>query len=503
MMRPSRATLSRAGLATLRLVVVAGAAGGAIQAAHATTWTADLSTGPARAGAASAPSALTSSTVVCPGAELSGLNGVKDVAVPARVAAASAPAASVQALLGRPPGRGSLGIAGLTPGAKERARVTSHTVAVADASSTGAVSVTGSGGLASGVVATQEWRVDRPGLRGLVSVPCGAAVQDAWLVAGGGDPGRQERLVLVNPGANVVTADIAMYGAAGPISSPNGQDVVVPAHGRATVLLDAISSAEKTPVVHVSTAGGLVYAVVNDTWTDGSVAAGSDDASPVAAPARTVIIPAVAVGGPTTVRVAVPGTHDAVVQLRTLTGAGGSPLPKGGVATIKAHCVGEFDLGALPAGTYAVQLTSDEPVVAGALAVRRSKGAPGDFAWSGASAPVTGLAGAAFVPSSAAGPVTRALTLVSSSDQATAEVTLVDAAGAPTVRRIEVPADSTSALALPAGTAQVWVRRSSGAGALRGAVVSTSGAGAAQLLATTTLAPAPLTTLTTRVLPLP
>lgn len=503
MNRPNRTTLTRTSLATLRVLVVAGAAGGAIQAAHATTWTADLSTGATRAAAASAPSPLTSSTVVCPGGELSGIPGVKDVAVPARVAAASAPAASVRVLLGRAPGAGALGVGSIALGAKDTASGTNRAVVVANAPSAGAVAVTGSGGLATGVVATQEWRVDSPGLRGLVSVPCGAAVDDAWLVAGGGDPGRQERLVLVNPGGNVVTADIAMYGAAGPIPSPNGQDVVVPAHGRTTVLLDAISSAEKTPVVHVTTAGGLLYAVVNDTWTDGSVAAGSDDASPVAAPSKTVVIPAVAVGGATTVRVAVPGTHDAVVQLRTLTSAGGAPLPRGGVATIKAHSVGEFDLGALPAGTYAVQLTSDEPVVAGALAVRRAEAAPGDFAWSAASAPITGLAGAAFVPSSASGPVTRSLNLVSSADPATAEVTVVDAAGTPSVRSIEVPADSTAALAMPAGTTQVWVRRSSGAGALRGAVVSTSGLGAAQMVATTNLAPAPLTTLTTRVLPLP
>ncbi len=503
MKRPTRPTVKRVGLAALRAVVVAGAAGGVVQAAQATSWSADLSSATTRASAAGAPTALTSSTVICPGAELSGISGVKDVAVPAKVAAAAAPADAVQALLGRAPGAGTLGVGSVTAGARPSASGTNRAVVVGGVPASGAVGVSGAGGLAPGVVATQEWRVDSKDLRGLVSVPCGSAVDNAWIVAGGGDPGRQERLVLVNPGANVVTADIAMYGAAGAIVSPNGNDVVVPAHGRATVLLDAISSAEKTPVVHVTTAGGLVYAAVNDTWTDGSVAAGSDDASPVAAPATTLVIPAVAVNGPTKVRVAVPGNHDAVVQLRTIGPGGGSPLPKGGVATVKAHSVGEFDLGGLPAGTYAVQVTADEPVVAGALAIRRASGAPGDFAWSGASAPISAVAGAAFVPSSGAGAVARALTLVSSGDPASAEVTVVDASGTPTVRNVEVPADSTAAVALPAGTSQVWVRRTAGEGALRGAVVSTSGAGAAQLLATANLAPAPLTTLTTRVLALP
>ena len=502
MKRPDRPTVRRGLLAAVRVVVVAGAAGGVIQAAHATTWSADLSSGGARTAASNAPIALTSTAISCPGGELSGIAGVRDIAVPARIAAASGPSATVRALLGRAQGAGTLSVGPLAAAPSSPANASAPLV-TADAPASGAAAVAATGGRAPGVVAGQEWRVDTKDLRGLVSVPCGAAVDDAWLIAGGGDAGRQERLVLVNPGANVVTADIAVLGAGGPIVSPNGNDVVVPAHGRATVLLDAISSAEKTPVVHVRTAGGLVYAVLNDTWTDGSIAAGSDDASPAAAPATSVVIPAVAVSGSATVRVAVPGSHDAVVQLRTIGTGGGVPLPKGGVATIKARSVGQFDLTGLAPGTYAVQVTADEPVVAGAVALRRASGAPGDFAWSGASAPIAGLAGAAFVPTSGATAVARTLTLVSSGDPATAEVTVVDATGKPTVRSVDVPADSTASLVLPAGVTQVWVRRSAGDGTLRGAVVDTSGVGAAQLVATTTLAPAPLTTLTTRVLPLP
>lgn len=503
MKRPDRPTVRRGLLAAVRVAVVAGAAGGVIQAAHATTWSADLSSGTARTAGSNAPIALTSTAISCPGGELNGIAGVREIAVPARIAAASGPSATVRAMLGQAQGAGTLGVGSLAAAASSPPANVSAPLVTADAPASGAAAVTATGGRAPGVVAGQEWRVDTKDLRGLVSVPCGAAVDNAWLVAGGGDTGRQERLVLVNPGANVVTADIAVLGASGPIVSPNGNDVVVPAHGRATVLLDAISSAEKTPVVHVSTAGGLVYAVLNDTWTDGSIAAGSDDASPVAAPATSVVIPAVAVSGSATVRVAVPGSHDAVVQLRTIGTGGGVPLPKGGVATIKARSVGQFDLTGLAPGTYAVQVTADEPVVAGAVALRRARGGPGDFAWSGASAPIAGLAGAAFVPTSGATAVARTLTLVSSGDPATAEVTVVDATGKPTVRSVDVPADSTASLALPAGVTQVWVRRSAGDGALRGAVVDTSGVGAAQLVATTTLAPAPLTTLTTRVLPLP
>ena len=53
-------------------------------------------------------------------------------------------------------------------------------------------------------------------LRGLATAACAAGGSDLWLLGGGADPGRQERLVLTNPGDNPVTADVTVHGAAGP-----------------------------------------------------------------------------------------------------------------------------------------------------------------------------------------------------------------------------------------------------------------------------------------------
>ena len=95
------------------------------------------------------------------------------------------------------------------------------------------------------------------------------------------------------PGGNPVTVDATLHGPDGAVSSPNGKGILVPAHGRASFLLDSISGDLASPVVHVVAEGGVVGAVVNDTWLDGTRAGGSDDALPAAAPSRDQVIPAV------------------------------------------------------------------------------------------------------------------------------------------------------------------------------------------------------------------
>ncbi|CCH78399.1 putative secreted protein [Nostocoides japonicum T1-X7] len=484
-----------------RLVLVAGVAAGAVRVAETTSWSADLSTATRSTTTGTSQTTVREAELICPGRELTGIPGVRDVATPGRVTAAAPPAATVTPLLGRPPGAGTLHVGALSAGASTGSAPSPSSVS-AGLPASGAVAVGATKGLAPGLVATQEWSTTGTSLRGLVTASCLAPTDDAWLVGGAGAPGRQERLVLANPGANVVTADVALIGASGPVRSPNGTGVVVPAHGRTTILLDALSSTEKSPVAHVTTRGGLVYAALADTWLDGSVPAGADDVTPTAAPGRTVVIPAVALAGQGRLRVAVTGSHEAVVQVRTLSASGGAPLPKGGVATVAGHSVAEFDLSGVPAGTYAVQVTSDEPVVAGAVVFRRSGSGVGDFAWSAAAEPVGVLAGTTF-PATSGRPPSRTLGLVSSGATATVAVTVVAKDGRASTRAVGIGEDSTASLALPSGVRAIWVHRTAGTGAVRGAVVSTVPASGSPLISVVGLAPAPLTAASTAVVPLP
>ena len=162
-----------------------------------------------------------------------------------------------------------------------------------------------------------------------------------------------------------------MLGARGPVPSPNGRGVVVAPYGRTVVLLDAIAGQENVPVLHVVASGGEVAAVLDDTWLDGVVPRGGDDAAPAAAPAREQVVPAVRVDGAASVRVAVPGADEAVVQTRVLTAGGPRPVPRDAVVRVAGHSSRDIDLSALPRGAYAVQVRADVPVVAAAMVERR------------------------------------------------------------------------------------------------------------------------------------
>jgi hypothetical protein len=433
------------------------------------------------AGAAPAGSGATnpvrSSSLVCPGPELKGIKGVDDADVPVRVAAAAAP---LRALTGLQPttAAGELSAARMPSGALGAPVTDRGANLSADQSTAAGVLVSGSESMAAGVAAAQSWLVPSGDLRSLGGAPCGQPGAEFWILAGGGDPGRQERLVLTNPGGNPVTVDATLHGADGPVSSPNGKDIVVPAHGRTSFLLDSISGDLASPVVHVVAEGGVVGAVVNDTWLDGTRAAGSDDAVPAAQPSRDQVIPAVTVAGRSVLRVAVPGDSEAVVQARVLTAEGARALPGGGVIRIDGGAVRDIDLSKLPEGNVGIQVRADVPVVAAAMVTRALPGKPGDLAWTTSTPPITGVAGLPLVSST---PVQRFLAMTSSGDTAGVEIETVDAKGVETSHRQQLGVDASGVLEVT-GAASVWVHRVSGQGRLRAGVVSVQSDASGQLI---------------------
>ena len=422
----------------------------------------------ARAGATST---VRSAALVCPGPEMKGLAGLPDAPVDVRVAAVASPQRALTGLH-LPTAAGEVVIAGLAAGPRLRQATGRGLVAEVTQSRPVALLATGREALAPGLAAAQWWLVPGGDHRSLGTVPCGRPRADAWLLAGGASPGRQERLVLSNPGDNPVTVDVTLHGAGGPVASPTGRGVIVPSQGRTTVLVDSISRTEATPAVHVEARGGLVHAVLNDQWLDGSVAAGSDDTPAAAAPSRDQVVPAVAVGGTSILRVAVPGSAEAVVQARVLTASGPRALPRGGVVRVAGGAVRDLSLQGLPDGVYAVQVRADVPVVAGAVTLRRpAPNAPGDLAWTTSTEPVAGVAGAPLPTQGLAGrPMQRMLSLTSAHGAVNVEVITSDASGAPTSRRLTVPADAVTAVDLT-GASSVWVHRVSGPGRLRAGVV--------------------------------
>jgi Family of unknown function (DUF5719) len=469
--------------ATLAAAAGVGLVAGAMHAQGA------LAVGPRGAGdlsSAGATAPVRGASVVCPGPELKGVQGLDDLPVGVRVAAAAAP---TEALGDLSPATtaGSLSVDAMPQGTVAHPLSTRGQLTTGDVSDAKSVLVSGTQSLAPGLAAVQSWFVADGDRRSLGSVPCGQAVADSWIMAGGAEAGRQERLVLTNPGGNAVSVDVTMYGSQGAVASSIGKGLVVPPHGRTAFLLNSISGSVPSPAFHVLAQGGVVAAVVNDLWLDGTRAAGSDDAIPSAPPAREQVIPTVTVAGRALLRVAVPGDGEAVVQARVLTAHGARALPTGGVTRIAGGTVRDIDISSLPADTVGLQVRADVPIVAAAMVSRAAAGKPSDFAWCVSTAPITGVAGMPLVePAGEPQPLGHALTISAAGGSAQVRVVTVDGRGAVQTHTVSVPADSTTAVTAT-GATEVWVSRLSGAGRVHAGVISWVNDSSGTLITTTPL----------------
>lgn len=449
-MSPAIWGLVRAGAA-----LVAGV--GLTYAAVQVPWTANLGGDAAATNAATATVAPVSSSVLsCPGPETEGLAGVPAVPGTTTVIAASPPAQVMQGVdvAGT---AGSLAVTA-TPGGTSvgttdaRGRLVQGPLTGA---STGQVVATGA--LAGGLAALQTTVTTDGDDRSAVATACQAPRAELWLVAGGGGSGRRERVVLTNPGANTVNADVTVLGSGGTLPSANGQNVAVPPRGRTSLLVDALVGPEATPVVHVVATGGVLSGVVEDSWVDAAVGRGADDAAPAADPSEEQVVPAAYLDGPARLRVAVPGAEETVVQARALTKDGPVALPDDGVVRVPGGTVREIDLGTVAPGAYAIQVRADHPVVAGVMAERRPKATgQSDFGWTTSASPVDVVAGAP-LPAGA----TASAMLVATGGPATATIYVVAESGSIDVRPFSLAADSVATLDV-SNARQVWVRTTEG-----------------------------------------
>ncbi|KGN36961.1 DUF5719 family protein [Knoellia subterranea] len=440
---------------------------------------------------------IASASLSCPGPELSGIDGVDDLEVPARVGAATAP----ESVLGREVQVTGSGKLAVTSGGETKTSGETTTrgesTTVDELPNGDASDVVATGSLAPGLAAAQEWAVARAELRGLATVPCAGPGADMWLVAGGGAAGRQERLILTNPGANEVSVDLQALGRKGLLASPTGS-VVVPAHGRVSMLVDAITGAEESPAVRVLATGGSVRAVMSDIWLDGSVAAGAETSVPTAAPSKHQVIPAAlisAAGG--SIRIAVPDRQQAVVSARVIGPDGVVPLSGGGVTRVPGRSTSELPITGLKAGTYAVEVTSDVPVVAALWSSWRVGTGVGDFAWAPSTPAATGLLGGAY-PSDEDGPERSVDVVVTGGP---AKVALTWRAGADWKTEVFDLSQDTARAVDVGRTDAIWVRKVSGAGEVRSSVASTSGQNTAPFVSVSPLVDTPVTSEVSRAFP--
>lgn len=434
----------------LRLVLVAALAGGTIAGAQAATRpeAPDAGGSPARTSVAA-----TQAQVVCPGPPLVGVEGVEDVRTTGTVAGQVAPEDLVGELLDPPDEQGRLRVSPLGGGEAERP-VDEDRVTAAGSSAQG-TTITGTGDHAPGLVGAEEVVVSSDEVLGASTSPCMTTSADQWLVAGGSSPGRQERLLVSNPGENPVSVDVTGLGARRPETPAAGQDVTVPPRSRVALLLDGITGSDSSQVVRVRATGGPVAAWVVDHWVDGLEPRGLEVVPATGDPSRQVVLGGIPTGESARVVVGAPGSRDAVVRVRAL---GADRARSVAVTTVAAGTSRSVDVDVEP-GVVAWTVTSDEPVVAAAEVVGAPTRTGGqDMSWSTATPGVQDLVGTV-VPAGVAG-ARRQLHLTASSGAAEAEVVTVRS-GEPTTTTVSLDRDRSDVVPLEDVDA-VWVREISG-----------------------------------------
>lgn len=446
---PPVVRVAAVGLAAAGLVVGAGRVG-------------EVSTGTA-APPTAARVAATQSTSYCTGDPFAGgEDETPTVDVAGSVTAQAAPAEVLDGLVEPSDEPGDITVEALTgePAAPEEGTPRSGpTTRTLDELDEHAVRVQATQERAPGLLAGQSLEAGGKQVRGLAATPCPTATADAWLVAGGGEPGRQERLVLANPGGNSVSVQLDLVGTSGDDAE---RSVVVPAHGRSVVLLDGIGGTQHPQAVHVTVTGGLVVPTLVDHHRDGLDPAGVEIVPPTAAPARRLVVPGWAGGSARTLVLAAPGERDAVVQVRRL---GEGPATSIEVVTVPADEMVEVELPA-DAALAGWEIESDEPVVAAAATTVQDDRDREDYAWSVATPPAGTLAGAV-LPVDADSGLRRLVQVVAPEDAASAEL-FVQREGEVTTESIDLEARSGTTVQVD-GAEAVWLRPTRGR--LHGAVV--------------------------------
>ncbi|ARU50500.1 hypothetical protein CBR64_02315 [Cellulosimicrobium cellulans] len=220
-------------------------------------------------------------------------------------------------------------------------------------------------------------------LRGLAAASCSRPGISQWLVGGSTQIGSSTQLVLQNPGLTPAVVQVDVWGQGGAaVLSGGGQQLVGPGEEVVT-LVEAAAPEQRRLVVHVSATGGLVSAYLQHSTLDGLVPLGVDYVVPGAEPAHDLALAGVASVGEAVddphapqLRLLAPGDQAGTAHV-TVYGADG-PVPLRGVedVALTPGVVTDVSLGGLPAGSYAVAVHADVPVVAGASVDRRGEPDP-------------------------------------------------------------------------------------------------------------------------------
>lgn len=228
--------------------------------------------------------------------------------------------------------------------------------------------------------ATESITVQDGDLFGFAAAPCRPASAESWLVGGTVATGTEDLVILTNPGAVPSTVAMRSYGSVRGTST-----VIVPAESQIAVPLTSFAAGSDIPIVHLTTTGAPVRAVLQSSLTRTLDPAGIDLQDAVAAPQRRSVIPGVEMfespseGSEMAVLRLLSTDVDATAEV-VVRETGSAAVANRLSVPLAADQPVEVSLAEVPPGEYTVQIDSETPVLS---AVREQDGAgpETDFAW--------------------------------------------------------------------------------------------------------------------------
>jgi len=230
--------------------------------------------------------------------------------------------------------------------------------------------------------ATESVQLSDEDASGFAAAPCREPSLSSWLVGGDVSTGASDIILLTNPGAVTATVDLDVYG-----DRRSASTVVVPAGTQLGVPLASVAAGSRTPVVHVSSSGAAVRASLQSTLVRTLDAVGIDLQDGISGAQTEQILLGVrsapATEGDDTsgivVRMLAPD-QDAKATLR-VRAAGSAAVIDEYPVDLLAGSPSEVTLTGLKEGSYDTEISSTEPIVAGARQAVRA-GDQQDLAWS-------------------------------------------------------------------------------------------------------------------------
>ena len=238
-------------------------------------------------------------------------------------------------------------------------------------------------------------------LSGAAAAACASAHNEFWLVGGSTEIGRTTLIVLTNPSDVNSQVTLETYDENGYIEQETSP-IVVPAREQTIVALAGYLPESIAPVVRVQSVGGQITAVMQQSTTRTLAASGVDWVTPGSIPAQDVVITGVALTGQPdidrdeigdvvsdlepTLRLLTPGDEEATVTVVVRNEAGAEEKY---TAQLRSRQVVQLPLVVSEDGLYTVEVTADQPIVAGVRTVQNFNpeiSAPvsspgGDFTW--------------------------------------------------------------------------------------------------------------------------